>query len=88
MTARDDLAGLILPLLPYSTIPDQGDADTIADAILAAGWRDSYRIWTMIEDEKETIAAERTPASGPWHDYDRGFDDGMAAARDLIKRGK
>jgi glycosyltransferase involved in cell wall biosynthesis len=36
-TERDNfvaLADLIMPLLPYSTIPDMSDADVIADAIL------------------------------------------------------
>lgn len=43
---------------------------------------DPQELWIMIEDEKEIIAA-KLPA---WSDYDRGFDDGMAYAVELIQR--
>lgn len=38
MSDQDELTALILPLLPYSTIPEQVDASAIAGVILAR-WR-------------------------------------------------
>lgn len=44
-----------------------------------------YQLWTDLDHEKE-VQSEHLPSDQPWPDYDRGFYDGIAHARDYIRR--
>lgn len=55
MSDRDDLAALILPLLPYSDIPEMSDALKIADAVLSGEW---FNAETIEPEEAEYIFRE------------------------------